>query len=118
MSDTESYCAWEQTLAGIEDPAIEREAFFRGALRFAEQRGWKSGWAYFVFVARYDAEPDWAWKGAGPVEPTPEHLEWMEAYYQRYAKSKRKKPSKRRTPSTVVDMHLWLKKRPASVRLH
>ena len=101
----ETYCSWEQSLAGIEDPLVEREAFYRGALHFADLRGWLPGWAFHAYQARYgeDELPEPEWEVDGPVRPTPEHLAWMREYYNEYRRSK-KKSRRKRLPANVVDL--------------
>jgi hypothetical protein len=104
--DFDDICyAWLQTILDMEDPLVDREMFYRGALFFAGLRRWRPGWAFHAYQARYgeDEQPEPEWLRDGPIEPTPNHLAWMREYYDAYRRGKRM-PKAKALPANVIDL--------------
>jgi hypothetical protein len=54
---------------------------------FAQQRGYKLGWAAQKFKEKFGAFPPWSWNGAQPVQPSPSVSSWVRSRNIAYAKA-------------------------------
>jgi superfamily II DNA or RNA helicase len=72
-----------------ERPNIDQRRFYAELLGYAEERGYKPGFAYMKFREKFNAAPPWPrHSNPTPVPPTPEVRSWLRSRAIAYAKAR------------------------------
>jgi len=71
-------------------PYEEKETFYRELLGIAKSKGYKHGWAYFQYRARYNESPDKTFVEI-PAMPTPKTVNWVKHQWIKRRKAEEKK---------------------------
>lgn len=65
----------------------DRRSWYQAFRWYAERRGWKDGWAYHAFLAKFGGmKPPFAWKLFPGIEPSDEQARWIRHYQIKAAK--------------------------------
>ena len=65
----------------------QQRQWYRALKGHAEQRGYKPGWAYYAYEAKFGAQPAPGWRSDPVVAPDDEIRRWITSYGIRRAKS-------------------------------
>ena len=61
----------------IETSIIERENFYRELIAYAEQKGWKEGWAYWAYQDRFHTKPPSYFNRNPALNVSPSTMSWI-----------------------------------------
>ncbi|UHD15725.1 DEAD/DEAH box helicase family protein [Thiocapsa bogorovii] len=65
----------------------DRRGWYQAFRWYAERRGWKDGWAFHAFLAKFGGmKPPFAWKLFPGIQPSDEQARWIRHYQIRSAK--------------------------------
>jgi RNA polymerase subunit RPABC4/transcription elongation factor Spt4 len=57
----------------------EKQRWYLAFLSYARRYGKKDGYAYHLYLKKFNDKPVWAWRYLDPVEPTEEQSRWLQS---------------------------------------